>query len=361
MLSDLACVSTRKSCATRSELRCLDVKSRLQIPCPYPDAIRRSDFVACGEHAVCELATNEAQEDWCVSSDMRLPDPVVPWVSQLTHDDEGRVCSQCGQDGVIRAIFRVIGFRSAASVESPPYFVEFGARKPEMLNSAVLRKVCGWNGLLMDFQPGESPHGGCAGCPGLNVVENEFITAENVNSVFLKYLVPVDFELLTIDTDFNDYWIWRALLVNGTFRPRVVAVDFNPDLDMHVTWTVPYSPTAEWDGTRYTVASLLAYQQLGSAFGYEYAYSLEMGAHAFFIRRDLLHPEDYDLPLRLVQKESHLEDRDRRPFVDVSLHDPALQRTRVHVREVRQILTSALDQLRLLDEESGRVEVRGHS
>lgn len=186
-----------------------------------------------------------------------------------------------------------------------------------MLNSAVLREFCGWEGVLMDSQPGATPHGACPGCPGVADVRVEFVTAENVVSLFLKHDVPWDFDLLTIDTDYNDYWILRALLTNGTFRPRVVAVDFNPDLPLDAAKVVAYKADAEWDGTVYTVGSLLAYALMARAFGYSFAYALEMGSHAFFIRSDLLHEDDRNLPLRNVKKNSHPSDLQQREFIDV--------------------------------------------
>merc|ERR1712118_422257 len=81
---------------------------------------------------------------------------------------------------------------------------------------------------------------------------------------------------------------------------------------------VEYNPDAEWDGTIYTVASLLAYRLMAQHFGYEYVYSLEMGSHAFFVRSDLLHEADLGLPLRAVAKRSHLPDTQERKFVDVA-------------------------------------------
>ena len=107
------------------------------------------------------------------------------WMLKLSHDDEERVCAQCGQDGILRALFKRVGFRDlvGASISGgqPPFFVEFGARKPGMLNSAALRELCHWDGLLMDSQPGETPYGGCKDCPGVaELVRTEFVTAENV-------------------------------------------------------------------------------------------------------------------------------------------------------------------------------------
>lgn len=321
MLSKLACVDSRRPCVTRSALQCYDFVHRQRVPCPHQSPQIRSIYVACGEHDICtwpdSFGAQEAK-DWCLSHDLRAAEK-RPWLRELNHDVEERVCSQCGQDGVLKAIFQNVGFREPRKTEKPaPFYVEFGARKPGMLNSAVLREFCGWQGILLDSQPGETPHGGCRDCPGVaDIVKTEFVTAENIVELFRKYDVPRDFDLLTIDTDYNDYWIWRALLTDGTFRPRVVAVDFNPDLPLHEAKAVRYSAMAEWDGTVYTVGSLLAYALVARAHGYSFAYALEMGSHAFFVRSDLLHEEDIDMPLRFVKKNSHPPDPEERDFVDV--------------------------------------------
>jgi hypothetical protein len=152
----------------------------------------------------------------------------------------------------------------------------------------------------------------------METVKNEFVTRDNINELFAKYEVPRDFDMLTVDVDYNDYWIWRSILHNGTWLPRLVCVDFNPDVDITSALTVEYKEDAEWDGTTYTVASLLAYVRMANNFGYEYVYSLEMGSHAFFVRRDLLHVNDWGLPLKTVKKMSHLPDPQQRQFRDVT-------------------------------------------
>ena len=39
--------------------------------------------------------------------------------------------------------------------------------------------------------------------------------------------------------------IWRSLLQNGTWSPRVVAVDFNPDIELDKALAVEYKEDAE--------------------------------------------------------------------------------------------------------------------
>lgn len=319
LLGELSCHNSDVECSTRSALQCFDLERRAVVQCPHGRPRVQRTFAGCGEHDVCSLPQEIDPREWCVPFGRRPEAPRRPFLLQLSHDIEERLCSQCGQDGVLRTLFEHVGFRDAAGAHGrAPFFVEFGARKPGMLNSAMLRQYCLWDGILMDSQPGETPHGGCKGCPGVaDIVRTEFVTAENVNDLFRKHGVPVDFDLLTIDTDYNDYWIWRSLLENGTFRPRIVAVDFNPDIPLSEAKTVRYEPFAEWDGTKYTVASLLAYALLARAHGYSFAYALEMGSHAFFVRSDLLAESDRNAPLRSVKKSSHMTDLQRREFADV--------------------------------------------
>ena len=50
-----------------------------------------------------------------------------------------------------------------------------------------------------------------------------FITAENVNEIFDKNGVPDKPDLMSIDIDGMDYWVWKAMKV----RPRVVIIEYN--------------------------------------------------------------------------------------------------------------------------------------
>ena len=89
---------------------------------------------------------------------------------------ERKISSQNGEDGIIEAIFAEIGVTNR-------YFVEFGCEQAVECNTANLLAQ-GWTGLLMDY-------GGISKNP-LADVKKEFITAENIESLFAKYQVPRD-------------------------------------------------------------------------------------------------------------------------------------------------------------------------
>ena len=165
---------------------------------------------------------------------------------------QAKVLSQWGQDGVLDKIFDTIGVTNR-------FFVEFGSSGTDdgQGNTAQLRKR-GFDGLLMDGS--EHPYGQGSvgtqlltqkaallpvGTEGSNLehlrcsedefgnhcvkrdydVKIEFIKASNINSLFDKYNVPNEFDLLSIDVDGQDFHIWNALDVK--YSPRVITIEMN--------------------------------------------------------------------------------------------------------------------------------------
>ncbi len=189
---------------------------------------------------------------------------------------ERQVFSQRGEDGVIEHIFECIGTTNR-------YFVEFGAKDGRVgSNTAHLRIDHGWTGLLLegDIERVREP------------VQNEFVTAENVNALFAKHRVPTHFDLLSIDVDGNDYWIWKA--IEG-YQPRVLIVEYNVFFGLGVSKTIAYNPDHVWDETHYHSASIAAFHKLGHEKGYSLIYTDRYAPNAFFVRRSVL-PADYQEP-----------------------------------------------------------------
>jgi hypothetical protein len=181
---------------------------------------------------------------------------------------EKRIYSQNGEDGVIEAIFGLIGVTNR-------YFVEFGVQDATECNTANLLWQ-GWKGLMMDLKGTSRNLGAC--------VQREFITAENVNELFAKYGVPPAFDYLSIDIDGNDYWVWRALM----YRPRVVTIEYNAHVSPDLRRAIAYDPHFRWNGSDYFGASLRALADLGSRKGYELVHCERTGTNAFFVARSEL-------------------------------------------------------------------------
>jgi hypothetical protein len=114
--------------------------------------------------------------------------------------------------------------------------------------------------------------------------QREFITAENITQLFHTHHVPVDFDLLSIDIDGNDFWVWRAVTAH---HPRVVVIEYNASVPPTESRVIAYDPDFRWSGTDYFGASLLALQQLGGEKGYRLVGCDRSGTNAFFVLEDI--------------------------------------------------------------------------
>jgi len=200
----------------------------------------------------------------------------------------GSICSQVGQDTLLVQIFNTIGLENK-------YFVEFGARIPEQLNSSHFRLNCGWNGLLMDGDRGLDCYGQKA---GMDLVKNEYITKENINDIFKKNNVPSRFDLLTIDVDWNDYWLFKALDTHK-FSPNVVCIEFSSYFRADEPFVVPYFPEVcvlPLSSSVNAGTSLAALNKLAKSKGYSYVCHAD-GYHAIFVKTSLLHEEDKNIEI----------------------------------------------------------------
>lgn len=194
---------------------------------------------------------------------------------------EYQVFSQFGEDGIIQEIFKRIGTTNQ-------YFVEFGVEDGSETNSTYLLYK-GWKGLWIDggAENIAAIHHSCskAIAKGQLVAMESFITAENIESLFARANVPQEFDLLSIDIDRNDYYIWKAI---NDYRPRVVIIEYNSIFRPGDHFVVDYDANAMWDKTSNFGASLESMVKLGEEKGYKLVASSFAGLNAFFVREDVM-------------------------------------------------------------------------
>ncbi|MFP6560907.1 FkbM family methyltransferase [Paraburkholderia sp. B3] len=152
-------------------------------------------------------------------------------------------------------------------------------------NTALLLRERGWQGLLVEasryrYEKLEANYGG-AQCVRLR---HERVQPDTVDQLLATAGVPQEPDLLSIDIDGNDYWVWRGL---QAFQPRIVVIEYNPYYTPPERWVMCFNPDHEWDGSTYYGASLASLHRLGQSKGYELVCCDDMGNNAFFVRRDL--------------------------------------------------------------------------
>jgi hypothetical protein len=204
--------------------------------------------------------------------------------------------SQGDEDGILAEIFGRVGVRHHT-------FVEIGAGSG-LENNTVYLLQQGWRGLWVEAGKRNSRRIAAdfeqplaSGQLKLAAVA---ATAENVNALVAEAQLAGEIDLLSVDVDGVDLYIWEAL---EAVTPRVVVIEYNGAFRPPVRWRIPYAASFRWDGrSTYYGASLCALNDLAERKGYLLVGCSLCGANAFFVRRELAaaFQEPYE-PERLFQ------------------------------------------------------------
>jgi hypothetical protein len=198
---------------------------------------------------------------------------------------EFQMFSQSGADGIIAEIFRRIGRTNSI-------FAEFGVGNGlENMTTALLLQ--GWSGIWIEASKKSNKEIQKNLKPFLDerklTLLAQFVTRDNIVAQFERGAVPRDLDLVSIDIDGNDYWVWEALL--SRYTPRVVVIEYNALLGPSVPWVMAYNAAhvpASFVPSSYYGASLKAMEMLGTRKGYSLVACDFLGINAFFVRNDLL-------------------------------------------------------------------------
>ncbi len=188
--------------------------------------------------------------------------------------------SQNGEDGILKEIFLRIGHTNR-------FFVEFGVGDGSECNTAMLAREYGWSGLMIEG--GEDLYSRLSdnyGAIPRVKTKHAFISRENIIALFQEANVPAEFDLLSVDIDGNDYWVWERLAT--AYRPRVVVIEYNASIPPPKRWVMQYNAEHRWDLTTYFGASLESLAALGSRLGYALIGTESHGVNAIFVRSELL-------------------------------------------------------------------------
>ena len=223
-------------------------------------------------------------------------------------DVEFRVYSGLGEDGILLYLFSMLGTTNKKCVE-----ICGGGGYDNTANLIINH---GWNGLFFDgreknIRKGQQFYAQCADTkiwpPKL---VKAWITAENINGLLEKQGYTGEIDLLSLDMDGVDYWVWKAI---ERISPRVVVLEYNNALGPDLSVTIPYDssfvtdtnsrPKLLFHGRRvintfvgkqiadridnYYGASLAAFAKLGKQKGYRLVGCERFGYNAFFVRSDI--------------------------------------------------------------------------
>jgi hypothetical protein len=131
------------------------------------------------------------------------------------------VFSQNGEDGIVSELLRRLG----SNVNK--WFVEVGAWDGKVLSNTYNLVKDGWKGVNVecDYNKFRELLKTCAQHPGQMIPIQAFVDAGNSKlDDLLPAEVPLDFDLLSIDIDADDYHAWECMT---KFTPKIVIIEIN--------------------------------------------------------------------------------------------------------------------------------------
>jgi hypothetical protein len=209
--------------------------------------------------------------------------------------------SQTTEDGILHYIFSLAGVTNRKAVE-------FCAGSGDQSNSANLIINHGWFALMVDggkenVARGRQFFASLAGTDVMGPVYlHHWVTRDSVNTLLEQHGFSGEIDLLSLDMDGVDYWIWEALTAAS---PRVVVVEAMPQLggrsitvpcgdDFQAQW-IKLPKGEELSGDRgffstmtlYGGASLPAFNKLAKRKGYRLVGANDIGFNVVFMRHDI--------------------------------------------------------------------------
>jgi len=196
-----------------------------------------------------------------------------------------RVFSQFDEDGLILFLLAVVGI-------GPRRYVEIGCSDGVFnSNCANLAINLGFHGFGVDgdeqaiAQASESlaRHPDTYLYPP--IYEHAMVTRDNINSLIEGSGFAGEVDLLSIDIDGNDYWVWEAI---ECITPRVVVIETHVEFG-NENIVVPYDENYVYPGKHpeYHGASPSAMVALAKRKGYRLVGANRFGFNTFFLRSDL--------------------------------------------------------------------------
>lgn len=183
--------------------------------------------------------------------------------------------SQHGEEGIINEIFRRLGINSG-------WLVDVGAWNGKCFsNTFQLVKTGNYDAVEIEAVDDKYRYQALVETakeypkiiPINSKVNSDKDSPDSLSNLLDETPIPIEFELLNLDTDAFDYQIWEGL----DYSPKVVCIEFVPQYQMN---EFIYE-----DGAKFTGSSFISLMRLASMKGYTFVCTC--GCNMFFVRNDL--------------------------------------------------------------------------
>ncbi len=223
-------------------------------------------------------------------------------------DLEFQIFSQFGDDGIIQYLTKNIEC-------SYKTFIEFGVEDFSESNTRFLLQKDNWSGLVLDGSLSNINRLKKRNIYWKHDLEAraEFITKDNIAALLNpKVQEWKGLDLLHIDLDGNDYWIWKEL----ELKPTILIIEYNSCFGYERSITVPYVAdfrrTSAHSSNLYWGCSLKGIYDLSLEKGYSFIGCNSAGNNAYFILKNKMNAAVQEVTLeRGFVASKYRESRDK--------------------------------------------------
>ena len=132
--------------------------------------------------------------------------------------------SEFGEDGLLLYIIKRIEKKTSLD----KYFVEFGAWDGKHGSNTFIFAEAGYKGIFIEAnaEKFQKLKANMVSFPAVSAV-CRLVQAkgnDSLENILKEYDAPKHFDILSIDIDGDDYWVWKGLV---SFRPKVVVIELN--------------------------------------------------------------------------------------------------------------------------------------
>ncbi len=176
-----------------------------------------------------------------------------------------KIYSQAGEDGIVTTLFEIFSFNYV-------WFCEFVAGDGNNISNTRIFREKGWKGVLIEGDKTRYTKMKMDSIISENsgvYIINEYISCENgekIDDLLSSTPIPENFDLVSIDIDGNDLWIWKSM---EKYRPKVVIVEYNSHFPVTESLTVEYDRNHRFNKDTYYGANAGALIKLGKEKSYE--------------------------------------------------------------------------------------------
>jgi hypothetical protein len=196
-----------------------------------------------------------------------------------------RSFSQYDEDGILLYLFSLLGTTNRRCIE-----VCAGVGYESCTANLIIHHA--WEGLMFDGSEEniKKAWNFFSRRPDTLITVPKLVPAwiepERINDLILEQGYRDEIDLLVIDMDGIDYWVWQAISI---VQPRVVVVEYQPWFRADEPYTIPYRPSFAYSDSKkgYVGCSLAAYVNLAREKGYRLVGCNRNHLNAFFVRNDL--------------------------------------------------------------------------